>query len=110
MRKIEINTFITVMAFNNESEFFREVKGTDAIGITDKSNIIDTINNHKSCFSMIEGSVIGENTIENNKDNIIRAINILTADEKWIILRYVMPKIDLIYDNNPRIIGWSYRS
>lgn len=110
MRNIEINTFITIMAFENENDFFRMVKCDDAIAVTDKGNIINTINNHKSCLSIIEQSVIGENTIENNKDKIFSVLNNLNPNEKWIIARYIMPKVDYIYDNRPRIIGWSYKS
>lgn len=110
MRKIEINTFITVMAFDNANDFFVKVKGEDAIAITDKGNIIDAINNHKSYLSMIDESFIGKNTIEKNKDKLLSVVNTFNPNEKWIIVRYTIPKVDYIYDNRPRIVGWSYKS
>lgn len=110
MRTIEINTFITIIAFDNENDFFRKVKCDDAIAVTDKCNIIDSIDKHKSCLSIINQSIIGNNTIENNKDKILNVVNTFNSNEKWIIVRYTIPEIDYIYDNRPRIIGWSYKS
>lgn len=110
MITIEINTFITIMAFDNANDFFVKVRGEDAIAVTDKGNIIDAINKHKSVFSMAHEWVVGKNTIENNKDKILSVLNTLNPNEKWIIVRYIIPEIDYIYDNRPRIVGWSYKS
>lgn len=107
---IKINEFISMFAFDNESDFFRKVKCDDAIAVTNKISFEETLNNFESRFSMIELSIIGEENIENNKDKILEEYKRLSADMKWIIVRYVLPKIEYIYDTRPRIVGWKTES
>ncbi len=108
MKEIKITEFICMFAFDNQTDFFHKVEGSDNIAITDKVDFEEAINNHKSIFSMIDESIIGKNSIENNKDKILQEFKKLSADYKWLIVRYVLPKIEYIYDKSPRIIGWSY--
>lgn len=110
MKEIKITEHIFMFVFDNETDFFRKVEGSDSFAITDKVNFEDALNKHKSIFSMIEESIIGKNSIENNKDKILQEFKELSIDFKWIIIRYVLPKVEYIYDTQPRIVGWSYQT
>lgn len=103
----QITDLITLIGFNNQHDFFRKVKGTDDIIVTDVNDFKLSLNNHISRLSLIDKSLIGNNTIENNKEKIIEEFEKFGDDFKWFIVRYNLPKIEYIYDNKPRIIGYS---
>jgi hypothetical protein len=105
MTTIKINEFIIIMGFDNEMDFFRQVKGDDPVGVLYPNTIEKELDRHKSHFSLMESWMIGENTIEKNKEKILQEVK--NINKKHIIVRYELPEITPIYSTQPRIVGWS---
>jgi hypothetical protein len=99
METIMINNFITLMAFDNDMDFFRKVKGDDRIAVlnyTDES-FEKQFENNKSYLSIMESSILGSNTIENSKDKIFSEVKRLSVDKKHFIVRYKLPDVTPVY-------------
>lgn len=99
METIMINEFIVLIAFDNEKDFFIEVKGDDRIAVlnyTDKS-FEQQFDRNKSHLSIMESSVLGNNTIGNSKDKIFSEVKRLSASKKHFIVRYKLPDVTPVY-------------
>ena len=108
---IPINQFISVLALDNKMDFLTHMSGTDSI-IVDNFNIQyleDVLRNHKSQLSMVEKSVFGNDTIENNIDKILQEVNSINGKDiliRYLIIRYKMPDNISPFEYNGKVVGW----
>lgn len=99
METVLINEFIVLLAFDNENNFFREVKGDDRIAVLNYTyeSFEKQFDRNKSYLSIMESSILGSNTIENSKDKIFSEVNRLSIDKKHFIVRYKLPDVTPVY-------------
>ncbi len=99
MTEIKINEFIILMAFDNENDFFRKVKGDDRIAVLNYTNesFEKQFEMNKHYLSMAESWVLGNNTMENSKDKIFSEVKRLSVDKKHFIVRYKLPDVTPVY-------------
>lgn len=109
MEQFKVNEFIEVLLLDTKDEFFNQMKGTDNI-LCNVMFLEEQLDKHKSQFSMMQQSVIGDtNSIETNKQLILDSVNSFNKNG-WVIIRYVTPGIYPVEDSSGRIIGWGSRT
>lgn len=111
MIKLEINQFITVILLDSKVDFFTHMSGTDNIIIDNFtiSKLADVLNKHRSQMSMMESSIIGNDTIERNKEKILYEVNNVNGRDilvRYLIVRYNLPDNITPVKHDGRIVGW----
>lgn len=108
MTTIEINDNISLIAFTNQNNFFREAKGTDMILANSIDNLRERLESSNLLgISVFERDLIGNNTIHNYRDKILEEAIKLNDSflARFFIVRYILPKHEFVYDNNKRVVG-----